>query len=404
MKSVFTLLLALSVCLPLSAEAVNQQIRAIFKPNPANPLFNQFENMTPTSGFCLDNPPQCAREKLFSLRLPIQSWANATIQGGHSNPRRGAMFNIPSQWQTITLSHPTAPPQVVEFRVAGMGVAYRLPKPAPQLTNGLGHNYLWEGGIWSYAGPPCAGLGGAGNDIGFNSFWKHPENAGACTKRAVFNIPQPFKYETFDITYQLRTPDPLKMPAGQYTAQHVLRVGPGQDFDLGDVMEPTDDVIVLDFLLDVVHELRVEVPPGGNKVQLVPSGGWQSWLQAGRKPVRLFRDQTFNISASSRFKMFLQCSRSDGRVCHLTDQENRLFFPLKVSVSLPGGLTDQLGRPVSRQELLTESGAVIFQPGHFVDRQPGMLHFEVERFDYLLAPGLPRQYSGNVTVVWDSEV
>lgn len=404
MKSVFTLLLALSVCLPLSAEAVNQQIRAIFKPNPANPLFNQFENMTPTSGFCLDNPPQCANEKLFSLRLPIQSWANATIQGGHSNPRRGAMFNIPSQWQTITLSHPTAPPQVVEFRVAGMGVAYRLPKPAPQLTNGLGHNYLWEGGIWSYAGPPCAGLGGAGNDIGFNSFWKHPENAGACTKRAVFNIPQPFKYETFDITYQLRTPDPLKMPAGQYTAQHVLRVGPGQDFDLGDVMEPTDDVIVLDFLLDVVHELRVEVPPGGNKVQLVPGGGWQSWLQAGRKPVRLFRDQTFNISASSRFKMFLQCSRSDGRICHLTDPENRLFFPWKVSVSLPGGLTDQLGRPVSRQELLTESGAVIFQPGHFVDRQPGMLHFEVERFDYLLAPGLPRQYSGNVTVVWDSEV
>ena len=178
MKSVFTLLLALSACLPLSAAAVNQQIRAIFKPNPANPLFNQFENMTPTSGFCLDNPPQCANEKLFSLRLPIQSWSNATIQGGHSNPRRGAMFNIPSQWQTITLSHPTAPPQVVEFRVAGMGVAYRLPKPAPQLTDGLGHNYLWEGGIWSYAGPPCAGLGGAGNDIGFNSFWKHPENAG----------------------------------------------------------------------------------------------------------------------------------------------------------------------------------------------------------------------------------
>ena len=404
MKSVFTLLLALSACLPLSAAAVNQQIRAIFKPNPANPLFNQFENMTPTSGFCLDNPPQCANEKLFSLRLPIQSWSNATIQGGHSNPRRGAMFNIPSQWQTITLSHPTAPPQVVEFRVAGMGVAYRLPKPAPQLTDGLGHNYLWEGGIWSYAGPPCAGLGGAGNDIGFNSFWKHPENAGACTKRAVFSIPQPFKYETFDITYQLRTPDPLKMPAGQYTAQHVLRVGPGRDFDLGDVMEPTDDVIVLDFLLDVVHELRVEVPPGGNKVQLVPSGGWQSWLQAGRKPVRLYRDQTFNISASSRFKMFLQCSRSDGRVCHLTDPENRLFFPLKVSVSLPGGLTDQLGRPVSRQELLTESGAVIFQPGHFVDRQPGMLHFEVERFDYLLAPGLPRQYAGDVTVIWDSEV
>ncbi|MGH8385709.1 MAG: hypothetical protein ACRESJ_09455 [Pseudomonas sp.] len=404
MKGAFAIVLTLSALLPLSAGAVNQQIRAIFKPNPANPLFNEFENRTPTSGFCLDNPPQCAAEKLFSFRLPIQSFSNATIQGRHDNPRMGAMFNIPSQWQTVTVTHPTAPPQTVEFRVAGMGVAYRLPKPAPELTGGLGHNFVWEGGIWSYAGPPCTGLGGAGNDIGFNSFWKHPENAGACAKRAMFDIPQPFKYETFDITYQLRTPDPLTMPTGHYTGQHVLRVGPGRDFDLGDVMVPNDDVIVLDFALEVEHELKVEVPPGGNKVQLVPAGGWQSWLQAGRKPVRLFRDQTFNISASSRFKMFLQCSLSDGRVCHLTDPGQRLSFPLKVSVSLPNGLTDTLGRPVRRQELLTEAGAEIFRPGHYVERQPGMLHFEVERFDYLLAPGLPRQYLGNVTVIWDSEV
>jgi hypothetical protein len=28
--------------------------------------------------------------------------------------------------------HPTAPAQKVEFRVAGKGVAYKLPKPAPK--------------------------------------------------------------------------------------------------------------------------------------------------------------------------------------------------------------------------------------------------------------------------------
>ena len=65
---------------------------------------------------------------------------------------------------------------------------------------------------------------------------------------------------------------------------------------------------------------------------------------------------------------------------------------------------DTAGRPVHRQELLTQSAAVTFRPGLYVDRQPGLLHFEVERFDYLLAPGMPRRYLGNVTVVWDSEV
>lgn len=403
-RRLFASVVLLTVLLPLPAAAVSQQIRAVFKPNPASPQFNEFENRTPVSGFCLDNPPQCKAEGMFSLRLPIKSYSNATIRAGHSNQRMGAMFNIPSQWRPITVTHLNGASQTVMFRVAGMGVAYKLPKPATELTDGAGHNFLWESGSWSYPTAPCVGLLGAGNDLGFNSFWRHPINTGVCRKRAMFDIPEPFIYETFDFTYELKTPDPLQMYSGQYVGQHVMRVGPGLDFDLGDVMVPADDLITLDFALDVEHELKVEVPPGGNKVQLIPEGGWQSWLQAGRKPVRLYRDQMFNISASSRFKMYLQCSITDGRVCMLTDEGRRLLVPMKVSVSLPPGLTDAAGRPVHRQELLTQTGAVTFRPGLYVDRQPGLLHFEVERFDYLLAPGMPRRYLGNVTVVWDSEV
>jgi hypothetical protein len=406
-KSVFSILFMLSALLPLSAEAVSQQILAVFKPNPASPQFNEFENRTPPSGFCLDNPPQCKAENLFSLRLPIQSYSNATIQGGHTNQRMGAMFNIPSQWQSITVTHPTVPPQEVMFRVAGMGVAYKLPKPAPELTDGAGHDFVWEGGIWSYPGPPCTGLSGAGNDIGFNSFWRHPITAGACAKRAMFDIPQPFKYETFDITYELVTPNPLKMVTGQYSGQHVLRVGPGRDFDLGDVMEANDDVIVLDFLLDVEHELKVEIPPGGNKVQLIPAGGWQSWLQAGRKPLRLFRDQTFNISASSRFKMYFECERWVAFDCVIKDAVGRRPVELQVSVSLPNGLTDLSGQPVKHQRLQAgPNGAQIFQPGFYVDRAPGVLHFEVSKdeVDWMLGANVASPYSGSVTVIWDSEV
>lgn len=405
--SCFTLLSVLMVLLPSSAEAVTQEIRAVFKPDPANPQFNAFKNKTPVSGFCLDNPNQCKPQNLFSLRLPIQTYSNATIQGGHSSERQGAMFNIPSHWQTITVTHPTAPPQVVKFRVAGMGVSYRLPRPAPELTNGAGHDYLFAGGIWSYAGPPCTGLLGAGNDIGFNSFWRHPIGSGVCAKRAMFDIPQPFKYETFDFTYELITPDPLAMVSGQYTGQHVFRVGPNQDFDLGDVMVPNDDVIVLDFQLDVEHELKVDIPPGGEKVRLVPNGGWQSWLQAGRRPVSLFRDQTFNISASSRFKMLINCGPGIGAECGLQDSNNYRRVQLYVSVSMPDGITDLAGQPVRRMPLKPGAGsALYFKPGFYVDRAPGTLHFEVRPHSMaeMLQPGVSDSYSGVVIVIWDSDI
>ncbi|EJM64996.1 hypothetical protein PMI30_03456 [Pseudomonas sp. GM50] len=409
LMSRFTLLGVLMVLLPSSAEAVTQEISAVFKPDPANPQVNEFKNRTPPSGFCLDNPRQCQEKNLFSLRLPIQSYSNATIQGGHSNERQGAMFNIPSQWETITVTHPTAPPQVVKFRVAGMGVAYKLPLPAPVLTNGAGHNYLFAGGIWSYAGPPCTGLAGAGNDIGFNSFWRHPIDAGICAKRAMFDIPQPFKYETFDFTYELITPNPLEMVSGQYTGQHVFRVGPNQDFDLGDVMVPNDDVIVLDFRLDVEHELKVDIPPGGEKIQLLPAGGWQSWLAAGRRPVTLSRDQTFNISASSHFKMQLRCgvSMDEGAQCAINSPAENRRAPVFVSVSLPAGLTDLSGQPVRRQRLRPgPENALQFKPGFYVDRAPGTLHFEIppNYVEYMLRPGVASRYSSPVFVIWDSEI
>jgi len=408
-KSCFAILGVMMALLPTSALALTQEIRAVFKPDPANPQFNAFKNTTPVSGFCLDNPSQCQATNLFSLRLPIQSYSNATIQGEHTNERQGAMFNIPSQWETITVTHPTAPPQVVKFRVAGMGVSYKLPLPAPELTNGAGHDYLFAGGIWSYAGPPCTGLAGAGNDIGFNSFWRHPIDAGVCAKRAMFDSPQPFKYETFDFTYELITPDPLAMVSGQYTGQHVFRVGPNQDFDLGDVMVPNDDVIVLDFHLDVEHELKIDIPPGGEKIHLLPAGGWQSWLNAGRRPVTLFRDQTFNISASSRFKMELRCgvSINERTECAIDNPEENRRVAVFVSVSLPPGLTDLSGQPVRRQRLRPgPENALQFKPGFYVDRAPGTLHFEIPPIwvEQMVRPGVASRYSSGVYVIWDSEI
>ncbi|ALQ05435.1 hypothetical protein AK973_4986 [Pseudomonas brassicacearum] len=175
---------------------------------------------------------------------------------------------------------------------------------------------------------------------------------------------------------------------------------------MGDVMLPNDSALTLNFNLEVQHTLQVEVPPGGNRVELVPQEGWQSWLNSGRKPTRLFRDQRFHISASSRFKMALECQIISGNTCAISEAGTGHAVPVDVSVSLPDGLTDAAGQPVNRRRLLRDgSGTELFQPGFYVDRRPGTLHFEVARtsVEEMLDSGA-KAYTGNVTVIWDSEV
>jgi hypothetical protein len=174
---------------------------------------------------------------------------------------------------------------------------------------------------------------------------------------------------------------------------------------MGDVMLPDDGLLTLDFRLSVEHFLHVELPPGGNRLELVPQGGWQAWLNQGRKPARLFRDQTFNLSASSRFKMQMACESTMGDTCALKNASDNHEVPLDVSVSLPHGLSRPDGSAVDRQPLLLSgAGTEVFQPSFYVYRRPGTLHFEVKKdyVDQMLERG-GSTYAGQITVIWDSE-
>ena len=166
-----------------------------------------------------------------------------------------------------------------------------------------------------------------------------------------------------------------------------------------------DNTLTFNFTLSVEHNLKVDLPPGGNRVELLPEGGWQAWLNRGRQPAKLFRDQTFVISASGRFKMQLECSLAIGNTCGLRNGAGD-EVPLQVGVTLPYGLQDQYGQAVNKLPLrLDGSGTELFQPGYYVNNRPASLHFTVERDDVkemLKQPG--STYTGVVTVIWDSEV
>lgn len=394
-----------------SAGAVTQEIRALFTPDSANPQRNTFVNKTPVSGYCEYYPNVCRQSNTFSIRLPTRFDSATSIQPDGSE-RNQAMFSLPTQWRSLTvINRDTGESETVEVRIAGIGSNYVLSDSVTKLTGEptalQGHQKLWTGSSWVYAPRPCesSGMGFVGDKY-YAFFWKTPVT-GSCVKRAVFPIPG-MSYDYLDFAYELRTPNPLGMSSGLYTGSISYRVGPGGDFDMGDVMLPSDPDLTLDFVLDVQHTLKVDIPPGGDKVQLVPAGGWQSWLHAGRKPVRLFRDQTFHISASSRFKMQLECEFLQLYNCMVRNPANGRTAVVQVSVSLPNGLTDLSGRPVQRRPIRVNFGeeSMKFQPGFYVDRAPGILHFEMSPFwtSEIIKADEGGRYSGNITVIWDSEI
>ncbi|MGF6223915.1 hypothetical protein [Pseudomonas frederiksbergensis] len=398
-------------CFQHSAEAEEVFITAMFKPDPSKPQQNTFENTTIPSGYCATYPDRCRDEEMFSLRVPLTFESNRAITPGYSDPREGATFLMPVAWRTLTVFHETTgEPQTLQVRISGFGTRVRSPNVLDlvdqDVTLPQAHDLLWGTG-WLYAPAPCLGSGLSGySQDSYLFFWKTTTTRGYCSKYARYNVPW-LRYEYLDFAYQLRTPDPLKMASGRYNGSIQYTVGPDADIDMGHVMVPSSSTLGLNFSLDVQHTLKVDIPPGGNKVELVPEGGWQNWLQNGRKPVRLFRDQTFNISASSRFKMELSCFITGTNNCMIVDLVSGRTAEVQISISLPNGLTDVAGEPVKRKRFHPGSHrAQQFQPAFYVDRAPGVLHFEIDStyVNSMLQAGRAATYSGSVTVIWDSEI
>ncbi|WP_025112426.1 hypothetical protein [Pseudomonas sp. H1h] len=393
------------------AQAVTQEIRALFTPDSANPQRNMFINKTPVSGYCADYPSECRDNETFSIRLPVR-FDSANPMQPNASSRNSAMFRVPSLWRPLTVTNrDTGETETVEVRIAGFGSRYILSDTAANLTGAAtaieGHRALWGGSSWVNSALPCTYSGvGVYSDSYYGFFWKTPVQ-GTCVKTASFPIPS-MTYSYLDFSYELKTPNPLKMSSGLYTGDLSYRIGPGGDFDMGDVMLPSDPDLTLNFVLDVQHTLKVDIPPGGEKIALVPAGGWQGWLHAGRKPERLFRDQPFHISVSSRFKMQLECEFLQLFNCLIRDPVSQRTAVVQVSVSLPNGLTDFAGRPVQRRPLRVNYGeeSMKFQPGAYLDRAPGILHFEMSPFwvNEIVKSGEGGSFSGNITVIWDSEV
>lgn len=389
-----------------SAEAVNQEIRALFQPDSSQPNKNVFVNKTPNSGYCAINPVECSSIGMFSIELPVRFDSTRPIVPGA--PADALMLKVPANWRQLTVTNrDSGESETVEVRIIGIGSTYILSDSAANLvgvTNALeGHQKLWSNNSWVNAPAPCrySGVGYYSSNT-YRFFWKAPVEEW-CTKVAAYRIPA-MAFGNLDFAYELRTPNPLGMSSGLYTGSLSYTLGPTGDFQVGSMMVPDDGNLTLDFVLDVQHTLKVDLPPGGNKIALEPAGGWQRWIDGGHRPTEIFRDQPFFLSSSSRFKVMLQCSSLGGEDCDIGNNQVG-YSKFQIRLTMPPGIVGPGNHDGWFGTLRHNTWLGPFEPSRYIDRKQGNLRFFISpRFMDFLKPGMNGTLRGNATIIFDSEV
>ena len=104
MKSVAVTRVALGACRALvllmglfsmPAQAFVEEITAVFRPDPGNPMVNEFENTTPQSGICPWHiPAKCKAMNIFTIRRAFSAGSNQPI-AAYAEPRKSAYFKVP---------------------------------------------------------------------------------------------------------------------------------------------------------------------------------------------------------------------------------------------------------------------------------------------------------------------
>lgn len=389
------------------AQAATVEISAKFSPDPNNPRVNAFINTTPNSGLCNTFPNFCSSRGLYSIRLGFEAQSTGPILAHHTDIRQGAMIKVPAETRIVQVRSNTGQTADLEFSISAFSATHRT-RDVRELTGqnagaNTSNNILWKGMSWGYYTPsPCvrgAGMNASYSDADY--FWLTPQ-AAPCGKSPAYDIDS-LLLRNASVSYLMTTPDPLKMESGIYSGSITYTVGPGMDFDFGDVLLPTDNSVTLNFTLEVQHILKFLFPAGADRLAMNPAGGWQQWINHGRRPEKLVAEQDFKMWSSTPFSMKLQCEHTMGVHCGIKNPAGDTVA-VETRVTLPSGLQDDANRPVNRYPL--SIAPAVFTPTYYVDNGRAALHFEVgrEQVKGMIEEHSGSTYSGSVTIIWDSNI
>ncbi|WP_338579042.1 hypothetical protein [Pseudomonas sp. ML2-2023-6] len=391
----------------LPVQAVTIPISAHFSPDSSNPQINEFKNTTADSGICAIYATLCRASNLFSISLRFEARTQRAILAKHANPREGAMIKVPANDRIVLVTNSRGQSVEIKLSITAFSATHNTSNVGVMIGMlGLGandsQNRLWAGAWGAAASMPCT-LGsfmGAAHTFA-NYFWWTPREE-ICAKSPSYEIDS-LRLSNPSVSYRMTTPDPLKMESGTYEGSLTYSVGPGGDFDFGDNLLATDDSVTLNFTLTVEHTLKFQFPAGYGSVTLNPAGGWQQWLNKGRRPEKLWADQRFKIWASSPFSVTLQCDNALNDQCAIKNAAGHTV-PVATRLTLPGGLRNASNQTLER--FLLSTNPEVISPSQYVDNGNATLHFEVDRDQVktMIDEHSGSTYKGNITVIWNSEI
>lgn len=388
------------------ASAVTRKVKFLYRPDPSVPASNAF---VPVSYVPCGDSLTC-RSNEYGVSLG--SLQAAPVRAGEAS-RMTPMFRTTTQWRQVVLTNnSTGGTLLASLRVVALSGRFnfkpRLSEIVPEAGNiGVAYTTLFGGtdtlyGGWIQPPAPCMAwqprVSGNDNWILFGI-----RTADTPCMRPVTKDIASLEISNTRVIYEILLPRPQLAQAGVYTGLERYTVGPGMDIDFGDTMLPTDPELAINLELEVDPIFKVEFPGGSNLLSLEPEGGWLNWLNRGRKPTRLWREQAFNFATSVPFKVSMQCEHTSGDHCAIAASDGHQV-PVEIRMTLPAGMQDTTGRPV-RNYLLSRHDSPQFNPALIILGPQGKLHFEVPRADMeAMLDHAGKAYNGSVTIIWDPQI
>ncbi|WP_270828030.1 hypothetical protein [Aeromonas sp. Y318-1] len=199
--------------------------------------------------------------------------------------------------------------------------------------------------------------------------------------------------------FKITPPSPLKMPNGIYTGSIILSVGQNKDIDLGNGVYE-DNQLIIELTLKVQHQIKVEFPPGGDKVVLQPPGGWHDWIYRGKSriPPYLIAELPYRLWSSSDFNVWLNCQYAIGEVCMLNNE--RLGMQVRLDVIYVNKSKEEIPLKHGVKKLFSAS----LRGPYFINEERSII-FKVQEPVLALMMEYPGStYKGNVTLIYDAAI
>lgn len=388
----------------MEAAAQTRYHRALYRPDPTSPASN---------AFVVRNQLGCGilapcRENEYGF--PIPETIPSPITAGPAS-RNTLMFRTSTEWRKVALTHnSTGHTLQADIRLVGVSghinFTPSLTQLVPEANGDFWHAYgilFGREGAWSWPPSPCVSRrpGFANGGDSQQSFTIYTSST-PCMLPVTRDIAR-LNLASVTLISEIKLPRPQLFRAGIYNGVSAYTIGPGMDVDYGDEVIPVDPELLINFRLEIEPIFKVEFPGGSNLLSLEPEGGWLNWLNRGRKPTRLWREQAFNFATSVPFKVSMQCEHTSGDHCAIAASDGHQV-PVEIRMTLPAGMQDTAGRPV-RNYLLSRHDSPQFNPALIILGPQGKLHFEVPRADMeAMLDHAGKAYNGSVTIIWDPQI